>query len=406
MNILVLFGHGNKPGLLRMLRGIETGLEPKGHSFFHAIDFENDFFAKQGFDDGRIFRIKGLKRGNSFFRRLFGIDGQRHLLSYCKDRGIDLILSYTLSTLPLAVKVSEKTGIPCAVWLHNDYPDAGKRYKKCLLDRCNAIIAVSDFIMQGVREYLGKTEKKLFVAYNAIDIKDFIEQADRLDLPKELPKVSDEEIVIGMIAAMDRNKNPQLLLRAIARVKEALPGKKVRVLLAGRFPDPEYEKETRALAEELGINGQVVFMGFQSNVSSIYREMDILVHPTFREAFCLVAIEAMVWGKPVIASKTGGIPEIVEDGVTGILCEPGDIGEFAEAIQKLVIDNDLREKMGCKGKERVYKMFSMERLAADVEQVFNKIIKKPLNTNLGKKERLKVLVLWKLIVNNKKLFNW
>lgn len=358
-----------------MLRGIETRLEPKGHSFFHAIDSENDFFAKQGFEDGKIFRIKGLKRGNSFFSRLFGIDGQRHLLSYCKDRDIDLILSYTLSTLPLAVKVSEKTGIPCAVWLHNDYPDAGKRYKKCLLDRCNAIIAVSDFIMKGVRQYLGETKQKLFVAYNAIDTKNFIEQADSLDLPKGLPEVIDDEIVIGMIAAMDRNKNPQLMLRAVGKVKEALPGKKIKVLLAGRFPDPEYEKETRKLAEDLGINDYVVFMGFQANVSAIYRVIDIFVYPSYRDACPLAPMEAMTWEKAVVASRTGGVPEIVEDGVTGILCEPGDIGEFAEAVQKLVIDNDLREKMGYKGKERVYNMFSMERLATDVEQVFNKLVK-------------------------------
>ncbi len=374
MNILVLFGHGNKPGLLRMLRGIETRLEPKGHSFFHAIDFENDFFAKQGFDDGKIFRIKGLKRGSSFFRSLFGIDGHLKILPLCKERRIDLILSYTLSTLPLAVRVSEKTGILCAVWLHNDYPDAEKRYKKYLLDRCHTVIAVSDFIMKGVRQYLGKTQKKLFVAYNAIDTENFIEQADNLDLPKELPVLSDE-IVVGMIAAMDRNKNPQLLLRVIARVKEALPGKKIRVLLAGRFPDPEYEKETRALAETLGINDQVVFMGFQSNVSAIYRSLDIFIYPSYRDACPLAPMEAMTWGRAVVASRTGGVPEIVEDGVTGILCEPGNIGEFAEAIQKLVIDNELRGKMGRRGKERVYNMFSMERLATDVEKVFNKTVK-------------------------------
>ena len=140
-------------------------------------------------------------------------------------------------------------------------------------------------------------------------------------------------------------------------------------MFAGRFPDKVYEEETVKLAEKLGIKQKVSFLGFQSNVSAICRYADILVYPSYREAFSLSSVEAMAWAKPVIASRTGGIPEVVEDGVTGILCEPGDVDQFARALSRLVEDSDLRSEMGKSGRERAKKIFSIARLAEDVANI-------------------------------------
>lgn len=374
MNILVLFGHGNKPGLLRMLHGIEANLIANGHQFFHAIDKSNGTFTNYGFDEQNCIRVKKVKKIGKFLSSLFENGDSKRLRAFCNEKEIDLIISYTLSTLPVAVSLAKKCSVPCAAWLHNHYNGASKRYKKNLLKRSDAIISVSDFILKDAREYLGSAYKKLFVAYNAIEVEDFIAQADRLELPDGLAEIGDDEIVIGMIAVMDENKNPQLLLKAVTKVKEELPHKKIKVLLVGRFPEAEYEGETRKIAETLGFDDDVVFMGFQSNVSAICSRADILVYPSFREAFSLSSLEAMAWGKPVVASKAGGIPEVVKDGATGILCEPGNVAAFASAIKLLVKDKELRTEMGEKGRERVAKMFSMKKLGDNVEVIFKEIV--------------------------------
>ncbi|MDT8318753.1 MAG: glycosyltransferase family 4 protein [bacterium] len=370
MNILVLFGHGNKPGLLRMLKSVEERLVPGGYQFFHVIDLSNDTFADYGFDEKSCIRIRKVKRSKGFPGGLFQVGDQKSLLSFCIEKGIDLILSYTLSTLPTAIALAKKSGAPSAVWLHNHYPDASKRYGKYQLNRCDAIIAVSDFVMEGAREYLGETDKKLFVTYNGIDVEKFKLQADEHTVLESLPQFNEGGVVIGMIAAMDRNKNPQLLLNAVARIKALKPKKDLRVLLVGRFSDSGYEAETKKLAEDLGLKDETFFLGFQRNVSAIYKVLDIFVYPSYRDACPLAPMESMAWGKVVVASETGGVPEIVEAGVTGILCESGNEMQFTQAIQKLVENSDLRNEMGIKGRERVQECFSLDRLAKDVDKIF------------------------------------
>ena len=156
MNILVLFGHGNKPGLLRMLNGIEKRLIPRDYQFFHAIDLKNDTFTSYGFGEESCIRVKKVKKSVGFLGSLFQYGDQERLLSFCCENKIGLILSYTLSTLPAAAALAKKSGVPATVWLHNDYLDAGKRYDKYQLGRCDAVIAVSGYVMKGVRDYLGE----------------------------------------------------------------------------------------------------------------------------------------------------------------------------------------------------------------------------------------------------------
>jgi len=357
-----------------MLRSLEKRLILKEYQFFHIIDSENENFVSYGFDEKSICTIKGLNKRENLLTRITRSRSRKDAVTFCSKNNVDLILSYTLSTLLVAERLSKRTSVPYAVWLHNDYKDSTKRYKKYGLDNCSNIIAVSNFIMNGVKEYFGEAKKNLFVVHNAIDTEKFISQADEFELPIEITPSKGNSLVIGMIAAMDRNKNPQLLLRACACIIKALPERNINVLLAGRFPDKGYETETILLAEELGIRDNVKFLGFQSNASAICRYADILVYPSSREAFSLSSLEAMTWGKPVVASRAGGIPEVVEDGVSGILCEPGDLSQFELAIKCLVEDADLRSTMGNRGRERVEKIFSMNQMAVNVEGILKTIV--------------------------------
>jgi len=359
-----------------MLNALEVRLESRDYHFFHVVGPKESYaFSKYGFDLNRIEIMAGLKKRSN---PVTSFITAKRIKEKCHKESIDLILTYTLSTLPIAMKVSEKNGIPVVAWLHNAYPDADYRYNKFGLHHCYNIIAVSDFIMSGVRNYLSKKgiyaeERNLDVVYNAFDVEGFIKKGDHVSDSGDMRKEAGD-FVIAMIAAMDRNKNPQVILKAAQKILQI--NNKVKFWFVGGFPEEKYEQETLALVKELGISNNVCFWGPRLDVSRICKNIDLFVQPSFRDACPLAPIEAMIWEKPVVASRTGGIPEIVSHEETGLLCEPGNENDFAHAIIDLIKDPELGKAMGRKGRKRVDHMFTMSRLSQDMDNIFRKIKEK------------------------------
>lgn len=149
-----------------------------------------------------------------------------------------------------------------------------------------------------------------------------------------------------------------ILLEAFARaLKEIRPDLAVTLTLGGQGPLSE---QLKSQAQELGVSGAVSFPGFVPHEKALefIAGHDIMVMPTLvEEGFGVAALEAQALGLPVIASKTGGVPDIVIDGETGLLTPPGDIGALAKAMIVLISDAELRAKMGQAGAARVRRMF-------------------------------------------------
>jgi len=144
------------------------------------------------------------------------------------------------------------------------------------------------------------------------------------------------------------------------------------------FGEAEYERQVRSLAESLGISSVVTFTGFRGDVPSVLADMDLIVHAsTTGEPFGQIIIEGMAAGKPVIATNGGGVPEIVEDGKTGILVPMGDVQAMVEAIRRVLADPPLAEDMGARGRERVRDHFTIERKARKVEAVYQSMLSRP-----------------------------
>lgn len=123
--------------------------------------------------------------------------------------------------------------------------------------------------------------------------------------------------------------------------------------------DGPFMCELRNIRSQLEFNNNVIFAGYRSDAKKMVAGADLCVVPSlWDEAFCLAALEPMVSGVPVVASRVGGIPEVVVDGETGILVTPGDERELANAMFKLVTDKNLMMSMGARGKKRAIDMFS------------------------------------------------
>lgn len=156
------------------------------------------------------------------------------------------------------------------------------------------------------------------------------------------------------------SKGQDVLIRALPQVSEAVP--EAEVLLAGDGPERE---RLEKLAVETGVAGRVRFAGALER-RKLFAEMAaaaVCVVPSRSEAFGLVNIESMAMGTPVVASRVGGIAEVVRDGVEGLLFETGNSGELAECLLRVLKDKELREHMGRNARERFLNEFESSRVA-------------------------------------------
>jgi glycosyltransferase involved in cell wall biosynthesis len=160
-------------------------------------------------------------------------------------------------------------------------------------------------------------------------------------------------------------KGHLVLLRALAQARAQVPT--VVLDVAGRGP---LEPALKSFARELGIADAVRFLGFVSPIQTAVEEAAIVVVPSLGEGFGMVALEAMERARPVIASAVGGLPEIVADGETGLVVEPGDAEGLAEAIVALASDLDRAAAMGRAGRERALREFTPEQSADRIEELY------------------------------------
>ncbi len=194
------------------------------------------------------------------------------------------------------------------------------------------------------------------------------------DLPVRVP-FSGEAPVFGIVGRLTPWKGQHIFLRAAAMVQREIPDAKFQIVGSALFGEEDYERELRALATELGLDEAVEWLGFRRDVPQVVARMDVLVHAsTTGEPFGQVIIEGMAAARPVIATRGGGVPEIVLDGETGVLMPMGEIEPLAEAMLQLWRDPQRAQKMGKLGRERVQNEFTIEATARRVEAVWDELV--------------------------------
>jgi len=123
----------------------------------------------------------------------------------------------------------------------------------------------------------------------------------------------------------------------------------------------------------LGLSDYVIFTGFRTDIPELTAIFDIAILASFFEGLGRVLLEAMVLGKPVIATKVGGIVDVVDDGKTGILVQPGDVTTLAEAMIKMLLDDGLRTRMGSAGRSKIDAKFSAQTMVSQIERVYEEL---------------------------------
>jgi glycosyltransferase involved in cell wall biosynthesis len=192
----------------------------------------------------------------------------------------------------------------------------------------------------------------------------------------QFPRTSNQ-FRIGLIGRISPWKGQHVFLEAAAKVREQFPQALFVVIGAPLFGENAYEQQIRQLSTKLRLDDAVVFTGFCTNVKEAIAGLDLVVHAsTVGEPFGQVIIEGMAAGKPVIATNGGGVPEIVENGKTGILVPMGDVEAMAHAVCRILSDPVLANELGARAKERIEKDFTIQQTARKVEDVYQQILQR------------------------------
>ncbi|MBN3038759.1 MAG: glycosyltransferase family 4 protein [Candidatus Omnitrophica bacterium] len=222
-----------------------------------------------------------------------------------------------------------------------------------------------------IKAHIAPAEKFVTI-YSGIDLAQFKKGLD-VSAKKRDFGIAQDEFVVGTVTRLAPGKGVEVFLRAAARAIADVPN--VRFLIVGEGP---LKDRLIQLAQELNISQKCIFTGLRQDVERITTIFDVSVLASFYEGMGRVVLESQAEGKPVVASKVGGIPDIVNDGQTGILVSPGDDKAFAAAIIKLLKDATLRGQMARAAAEWVGYRFSREKMVADIVELYEQLIRKKL----------------------------
>ena len=215
---------------------------------------------------------------------------------------------------------------------------------------------------------------KIVVVHNGIEVERYDPAMDgtpfrhQYGIPLGAP-------LVGTVGRLRPWKGQDRFLRVLAQVRKTVP--EVWGVVVGGMPfgvEDSYPQRLRRLAAELGLVNQVVFTGHLSDVRPALAAMDIFVHAGDPEPFGLVNLEAMAMGKPVVAFAHGALPEIIEDGQTGLLAPPEDESALAGAVITLLHNPARRATLGRAGRKRVAEHFTAHRVAKMMDAILQEII--------------------------------
>jgi glycosyltransferase involved in cell wall biosynthesis len=241
------------------------------------------------------------------------------------------------------------------------------RFSERSVDR---FLVVSDVLRDKIIRGRGILAEKVIRIYNGIEIDHYLLQeqnGSRKKIRIEF-SVEDETLFIGAIGRLVWQKGLEYLVQAIPKVLNEFP--QAKVLLVGEGP---LRDELETLARKLKIEENLIFSGFRKDINEILSAIDILVIPSLLEGFPMITLEGMAMAKPIIATAIDGIKEQIIDGQSGVFIPPRDPYPIADAIIRLGKNKNFAQNLGLEAKRRVEEQFTVEKMVAETERVYQSL---------------------------------
>lgn len=243
----------------------------------------------------------------------------------------------------------------------------GNNPRRIFLRRlCSSWVCEYTCVSRQLAEWLKskvRVRRPITQIYNGVDT-DRFKPAVSLQLARSRLNLPIDGYIIGIVGRLDPIKNHAALIRAFFILQSEIPGSILLVVGEG----PERTRLEKMASE------RVIFLGSRNDVPELLQCMDVFVLPSLNEGISNTILEAMATGIPVVATRVGGNPELVRDGVDGTLFEPEDVNGLAAILARYGRETQLRKAHGESGRERVIESFSVEKMVRSYEQVYRRVI--------------------------------
>ncbi len=233
------------------------------------------------------------------------------------------------------------------------------------MENSDALTCVSKNLSEVTKETFG-INREPEVIYNFVDPEEYNPDNVRSQLKNEFG-LEDEKLIIH-ISNFRPVKRTMDVIKVFYEIQKGISGK---LFMVGDGVD---RRKAENLTKELGIQDKVKFLGKQDKINSLMAISDLLLLPSEKESFGLVALEAMAYEVPVVASDAGGLPEVIKEGETGFLVGIGETDKMAERALSILKDPELREKMGKNARKRALKEFSAAKVVDKYENMYKKVL--------------------------------
>ena len=285
------------------------------------------------------------------------------LVKIFRQWNIDIVHVNDYWWAPVSYLAAKICRIPVIVHIRQQIEPV--RIKQYWLDKPDYLLPVSKDI-ENVVLSMAVTPSHVHVTYSGIDLNRFCHAESQYEI-RQRYGLKEDQLIIGTVANLFPRKGYEYLLEALVEVKDSIPN--ISCFIVGEGAT-SYKKTLVQLVEKLGLNSNVIFAGFQKNVNQFVNVVDVFVLPSIMEGFGIVLLEAMALRKAIVACRVGGIPEVITDGVTGILVPPKDSNALAKAIVGLITDEKAKQRFGEAARKVVEERFSQEMAMKRIENLY------------------------------------
>jgi glycosyltransferase involved in cell wall biosynthesis len=317
---------------------------------------------------------------------LYNAEGAASLLRLgvrCRRERVDIVhVTERPRDALFGLALARLAGSACVIHGHTSYyrHDA-TRLGNWVLHQADAVVGVSRFTAETYARDAGLSPDRVFAVHNAVDTDIFqpdVPEEERVAMRRRLG-IAAEVPLIGCVARLNRWKGHDTLLRALLAVRRSVPG--AHVIFAGTNADMAPDSAGTYLdyltrrVEALGLSSAVTFAGFlpQSDMPTFYAALDAVAHPAIEEPFGLAVAEGMACGRPLVAVGEGGVPEIVRDGVDGLLVPREQPDALAQALVRVLSEREFASRLARAGRARVVAAFSPRQQADAMLEIYQRV---------------------------------
>lgn len=337
--------------------------------------FVNEHFPENEFLD-RV-RKKSLTTRIFWLKRTFDVDNIPRLVKFIRSEDVALIHTHGYRSDILGLVAARLSGRPVVATIHGFVPNDTRvrfyeRADRIALRFFDRVFPVSDQIGNYLK-LCGIRDEKIQIIRNAIPVNDNAGTVTASSLHKP-----EGDFLIGVVGRLSPEKN----IPGFLEVARKLSGKyeRFRFVIVGDGPERNC---LEGLTMKLELSGKVQFTGFLTDMEEVYAALDMLVISSSMEGIPLTALEAMRHGIPVVSTRVGGVPEVIDHEVNGLIVDAGDMDALSRAIETLVIDNDKYMTISRNAREKIRREFNSSSWINKIQESYESVLRKRRETLRG-----------------------